>query len=77
MENCELCQDDNIPSHSCEVQTVKKKGYVDIIEHCVELGKPKLKARLEAKCKSMLIKSKEYADSSDDKLHQKMQNKSK
>ena len=70
MENCELCQDDDIPSRSCEVQTVKEKGYINITEHCVGLGKPELKARLEAKCRSMLIKTKEYADSSDDKLHQ-------
>ena len=59
-----------MPSGYGEVQTVKEKGYKNIIEHCVRLGKPELKARLEAKCRSMLIKTKEYADSSDDKLHQ-------
>ena len=78
MENCELCQDDGMPSGSGEVQTVKEKGYKNIIEHCVQLGKPELKARLEAKwkkqevitvhkqCRSRLIKTKEHADSSDD-----------
>ena len=44
MENCELCQDDDMRSRYCEVQNVKEKGYIDIIEHCVGFGKPELKA---------------------------------
>ena len=51
MENCELCQDDVLPSGSGEVQTVREKGYKNIIEHCVRLGKLELKARLETKWK--------------------------
>ena len=78
MENCELCQDDVLPSGSGEVQTVREKGYKNIIEHCVRLGKLELKARLETKwkkeevitvhkeCRSRLIKTKVHSDTSDD-----------
>ena len=49
MESCELCQDDGMPSGSGEVQTVKEKGYKNIIEHCIWLGKPELKSPIRSK----------------------------